>query len=464
MMPAVTLSLPQRIHSQLAEHLFPGDGLEAAAVLVCTSVPGPRQRFLVRDVVLVPYEKCARRAPDLLVWPGECIEQAIDLAEREQLSLFLLHSHPGGYPEFSAVDDQSDRDVLPCIFAAVGQQHGTAVMLPNGFIFARVYGQDGGSSPVDLVSVAGDDLRFFWADDHQRRGARPIAFTSDMSSELSRLTACVIGASGTGSIVFEQVSRLGFGRAIPIDFDHVEDKNLNRILNTTKEDAREKRLKVEVLAARANLTRDDPFAEPIAANVLTRRAVLAASQADVLFCCVDTHRGRLVADRIAQSFLVPLFDVGVAIPTRETPSGRVIDEATGRIDYVQPGGSTLGDRGVYTPATLQAEALADADPAAFAAQVKAGYIEDVPEQAPAVISLNMRAASACVMEFIARGYPFRHEPNGRYARTRFMLAECFEEFTAEAEFTSYRSAQLARGSREPLLGLPALGADDRAAP
>jgi ThiF family/Prokaryotic homologs of the JAB domain len=464
MMPGVTLSLPQKIHSQLAEHLFPGDGLEAAAVLVCTAVPGPRQRFLARDLVLVPHEKCERRAPDLLVWPGECIEQAIDLAEREQLSLFLVHSHPGGYPDFSAVDDQSDRDVLPCVFAAVGRQHGTAVMLPNGFIFARVYGQEGAHSPVDLISVAGDDLQFFWSDDRQRRASRPIAFTGDMSSELSGLTACVVGASGTGSIVFEQVSRLGFGRVVPIDFDHVEDKNLNRILNTTKEDAREKRLKVDVLAARANLTRDAAFVDPVAANLLSRRAVLAASQADVLFVCVDTHRGRSIADRIAQAFLMPLFDVGVAIPTRETPSGRVIDEATGRIDYVQPGGSTLGDRGVYTPATLQAEALAESDPEAFAAQVKAGYIEGMPEQAPAVISLNMRAASACVMEFIARGYPFRHEPNGRYARTRFMLAECFEEFTAESEFTTRPNPDLGRGSREPLLGLPALGTDEREAP
>jgi hypothetical protein len=194
MMPAVTLSLPQKIHSQLAEHLFPGDGLEAAAVLVCTAVPGPRQRFLARDVVLVPYEKCERRAPDLLVWPGECIEHAIDLAEREQLSLFLVHSHPGGYPEFSALDDQSDRDVLPCLFAAVGRQHGTAVMLPNGFIFARVYGQEGDHSPVDLISVAGDDLQFFWSDDRQRPASRPIAFTGDMSSELSRLTGPALSA------------------------------------------------------------------------------------------------------------------------------------------------------------------------------------------------------------------------------------------------------------------------------
>ena len=67
--------------------------------------------------------------------------------------------------------------MLPCLFAAVGRQHGTAVMLPNGFIFARVYGQEGDHSPVDLVSVAGDDLQFFWSADRQRRASRPMCTT-----------------------------------------------------------------------------------------------------------------------------------------------------------------------------------------------------------------------------------------------------------------------------------------------
>ena len=52
-----------------------------------------------------------------------------------------------------------------------------------------------------------------------------------MSAELSRLTAVVVGVSGSGSIVAEQLARLGFGRVILIDFDKVEKKNLNRILN-----------------------------------------------------------------------------------------------------------------------------------------------------------------------------------------------------------------------------------------
>jgi hypothetical protein len=60
-----------------------------------------------------------------------------------------------------------------------------------------------------------------------------------------------------------------------------------------------------------------------------------------------------------------------------------------------------------TAATFQTEALAAVDPAAHYDQVKRGCIEDSPEQAPSVIALNMRAASAAVMEFIARVFPLR---------------------------------------------------------
>jgi hypothetical protein len=313
------------------------------------------------------------------------------------------------------------------------------------------------ATPVDLVSVAGDNLNLWWRDRIAAPERRPMAFTSDMSRELGRLTACVIGVSGTGSVTAEQLSRLGFGRVIGIDHDHVEDKNLNRILNTTLADAKEERAKVHIFAERINQVRSDPFFTGIDADVMTRRAVLAASQADVIFCCVDKLRGRMVADRLAATFLLPLVDVGVAIPTRKTPDGLAISEVTGRVDYVYPGGSSLADRGVYTAALLHAEALAEADPAAHADQVRAGYIDGMPEQAPAVIALNMRASSACVMEFIARAYPFRQQSNREFARIRFMLAEAFEEREAESAFTAKPTPLLGAGAVEPLLGLPVLG-------
>ncbi|MNO04260.1 hypothetical protein D3C81_2252390 [compost metagenome] len=68
----------------------------------------------------------------------------------------------------------------------------------------------------------------------------------------------------------------------------------------------------------------------------------------------------------------------------------------------------------------------------------------------------MRAASACVNEFVARAFPYRHEPNGKFARTTFSLAALEEEFESESSFQVDAEAPLSRGDLEPLLGLPAL--------
>jgi hypothetical protein len=456
--PGTTLTFGGRAHEGLRRHLFPADGLEAAALLICTRAPGPRRRFLVRDVVLVPHDACKRRARDAITWPGTYIEQAIDLAEPTGSVILLMHSHPGGFYDFSDADDESDRQVMPSLFHAFGTEHGSAIMTPNGAVCARLYGPDLRARLVDFVTVAGDDISYWWADTATPNGPgdRPIAFTSGMAAELGRLSALVVGASGTGSIVGEQLARLGFGGVSAVDFDRMEFKNLNRILNSTRADAEQGRLKVDVFADAVASHRGPDVAMPVRASVTTREAVLAAAQCDVLFCCVDTLEARHIADLIAAAFLLPLFDVGVVVPVRRKGQNFAIADVCGRIDYVQPGGATLQDRGVYTPESLRGEYLRQVAPEAHRQELAAGYLKGLVEEAPAVVTLNMRAASACVNEFIARAYPFRLEPNGRYARTTFSLAACEEEHEAEDAFTVAPSALLARGDLEPLLALPSL--------
>ncbi len=460
MIPEITLAFAGSAHARVLRHLFPPDGLEAAAILVCARTPGPRLRLLVRDVILVPYAACKRRDRDAITWPGEYLEKAIDLGEPTTSSLILIHSHPGGLFGFSQEDDRSDRDVIPSLFHAFGTLHGSAVMTANGAVRARLYDPNLHVRSVCLTTVAADDLSYWWADKATLSGPgdRPVAFTSGMTAELGRLSALVIGGSGTGSIVGEQLARLGFGRVAVVDFDRLELKNLNRILNSKRTDAEANRLKVEAFAEAVAGHRGEGVAIPVPASIGTRDAVLAAAQSDLVFCCVDTLEARHIADLIASAFLLPLFDVGVVIPIRKKGKLFAVADVCGRIDYVQPGGSTLQNRAVYTPESLRGEYLRKVAPEAHRQELDAGYLKGVVEEAPAVITLNMRAAAACVNEFIARAFPFRLESNRLYARTQFSLAACEEEYFAEDFFTCTPNLLLARGDAEPLLGLPMLKA------
>jgi proteasome lid subunit RPN8/RPN11 len=229
-----TLVLPQKIAAQLRQHLLPGDGLEAAALLLCAQVGERRKRLLGRELIAVPHDRCVR-AHDSITWPGEYVETAIDRAVSRSDAVIAVHSHPGGLFAFSSADDTSDRTLMSALRQATDQVAGSAIIVPSGAVCARVYESDRTATAVDLVMTAGSDLQTWWHDGATAAGpaAPPMAFTSEMRAWLGRMSVCVVGVSGTGSIVAEQLVRLGVGEIILIDFDKLEERNLNRILNSS---------------------------------------------------------------------------------------------------------------------------------------------------------------------------------------------------------------------------------------
>ena len=284
-----------------------------------------------------------------------------------------------------------------------------------------------------------------------------MAFGDGMREELARRTACIVGVSGTGSIVAEQLVRLGIGRLILIDFDRVEMRNLNRILNSTLEHATARLHKVAMFAEAARAIRPGLDVEPMAETIMSRGAVLAAARSDVVFSCVDSVEGRMVVDLTCQAFCIPLIDMGVTITTRSLPGGsRTVSDAWTRVDYVQPGGSTLLSRGVWSGKALRDEYLARVAPDVHGGEVDEGYIKGVHAEAPSVISLNMKAASEAVLEYVARSFPFRHRPNAAFARSMVSLGEMEWETFPEDSFVCDGSAPVGVGAAAPLLGLPML--------
>jgi len=434
------MKIPKRLvmtdttHNELSVHLFPGDGLEAVAVLICSHAGAQNERLCVRQVLLIPPEHCSLRTKDRVSWPGEWIEAAIDKAEKQHGAIILMHSHPSGTYCFSAIDDASDQITMRALSEAFANQsvhHGSAIMTPDGLILARLYDQDQNITADLIPCVIGQEF-----EELTPQGQKYILpFSAEMRRRLSSQTACVVGVSGTGSIVAEQVLRLGFGRVIFIEFDKMEAKNINRILNSTEEDARLGAAKVMIAERAAKQHRPDAIVEVYDSALASCPALTAASGADVIFCCVDSIEGRHHCDLLAQACLIPIVDIGVTIPTRRDPAkGTRIGDVCGRIDFIAPGASSLFDRGVVTPDGLQREYLQSVDPIALKDLEADSYIKGAQEEAPSVISLNMRAASAGVNEWLARNFNIREENNALYSRTLFSLAGCEEDYYAEADF------------------------------
>lgn len=451
-----SLTLTEEQHADLKRCLFPGDGYESAAILLCRFTGPAIERLIVRDIINVPDEMCTKRTPKFISWPGQCIEDAIDRAEQNADAIVLIHSHPGGMLAFSKVDDESDASTMPALFSAIEAEefhHGSAIMIPDGSMKARLYRPNGDAQPVNRIIRVGHDI----SDIATPRLTHVMAFGSKMTKMFAEQTACVIGVSGTGTLVAELLARKGVGHIILIDFDMMEHKNLNRIVNSTIGDAEQNRPKVEMMAAAIKQYAPDTRLTIINASIEEREAIVAASAADILFSCVDGMAGRSIAELICQYCMIPLIDLGVTIPTRKDVGGNThIADVCGRIDYIRPGGSSLTDRMVVTPKGLRREYLLQHAPDAAQKEIEAGYIKGVHEEAPSVMALNMRAASDAVMEWIARQFGYRHESNQLYARTVFSLAGGEVDYESEASFCATSKPILARGLVEPLLGIPGL--------
>ncbi len=460
-MTDVTLALSGDQHEHLKSFLFPGDGNEAVAVLLCGRRAGDRwHRLCVREVHAIPHDHCSERTPRKVTWQTDAIAPILERATALGLSFVKVHSHPSGYPAFSDIDDESDRLLLPMVQGWIEADilHGSAVMLPDGEMFGRFIGPDGSFHEISTISVAGDDIHFWYPNSGTDTlpsftASHAQAFDEGTIERMQKMTFGVVGASGTGSPTIEQLLRLGAGKIIAVDDDVAEDRNINRILNSSLEDAQEQRAKVDILrnaAARAGLPTE--FIA-IAKSLWDSDVIRLIAQCDVVFGCMDTVDGRYLLNTLAAHYLIPYFDVGVRLDAvREGPDKGQITEACGTVNYIQPGRSSLISRGLFSMSDVSAASLRRLDPDAYDRQVQDGYIRGVAGHRPAVISVNMLGSSLAVNEFLARLHPYREEPNNAYAALTFSLAsaEMFPE--PETGICEVILPFVGLGDTEPLLG------------
>lgn len=458
----VVFRMTGKQHGHLHRHLYPGDGNEAVAFVLCGRRRGDVRHVLVaHKIECIPYHECIR-TPMSVTWPAERVLPLLAEAADKGLAVVKMHSHPRGFGSFSGVDDQADGEFLPFAdgWAEDARPHIAAIMLPSGQIFGRYLSEDHTFSRVDLCTVVGDDLLFWYASevgspdllvDYHDKNAQ--LFGRGTVNRLRRLTAAVIGCSGTGSIVIEQLVRLSVGRILLVDPDVVLMKNLNRIVNSTAKDADTQVPKVLMLADAIDRMGLGTQVVALHGNIADAGIIRAVAQCDIVFGCMDGVEGRHLCNRLASFYLLPYVDVGVKL-LADGEGG--IDQVCGAVHYIQPDGSSLLSRGVYTLEEVRSESLRRTDPITYEQRVKEQYIKGVQEERPAVISINMQFASMAVNEFLARIHPYRSDGNDEYAVQRMSLTDGYTIREHDGEPCNIMARHAGRGDVDPLLDMPAL--------
>jgi molybdopterin/thiamine biosynthesis adenylyltransferase len=285
-------------------------------------------------------------------------------------------------------------------------------------------------------------------------GKRTIqAFGEGTYSLLKKLKIGVIGCSGTGSPVIEQLVRLGVGKLVLVDPDKVELKNLNRILNTKRTDANNQRFKVDVLKeAIKNFdlgTQVEVYSDNIYDNITCLREL---AECDILFGTVDSVDGRDLINRISTYYIIPYFDLGIKLEADE--HGGIL-KIVGTVHYIQPGKSSLISRGLYDSEDLKAAGLYRMYPDQFPELVKNSYIKNINVNRPAVISVNMMIASYAVNEFLNRLHPYKVDPCRDFAQTTIDLTEgCFiHRSEDQLKHDAFLKSKVGLGDRKIFLDL-----------
>jgi hypothetical protein len=451
------LRLTQIQHEILRKHLFPGDGKEAVAILLCGKRSGESRHILtVREIHPVPYDQCLERTPTHVKWSTDIIDGLIPAVIANDYSILKVHSHVTEWRSFSDTDDASDDTIFASIGNLLGNaaRHASAIMLPSGELMVRAIVDGKIAEPYSSVMVVGDDLRI-WQCSHTSMVEEfslrhRQAFGEGTTNLLRSLSVAVVGSSGTGSFVIEELARLGVGKLVLIDSDRVEEKNLNRIVNSSKEDSYLGTYKVHALAKAIARMGLNQRVVPLPINLITEEAVLAVAECDVIFGCTDGVEARHILNRLATFYSMPYIDVGVRL---DADGQGGISGISGAVHYLQPGGSSLLSREVYTMDQVEAEGMRRTNPELYRRQRGEGYLRGIQEDRPAVITINGTFASLAVQELLARLHPYRNRPNREFAYIGGSLTEVQLYTEPEGQPCVVFKPHVGRGDMNPLLNL-----------
>ena len=321
----------------------------------------------------------------------------VQMRERGLAGVMTVHTHPTADLDvaFSPYDDSEDPQLISNLQEIEPRTVLLSIVLGKNSQSARMWFSPDRFEQVDPIITVGERISVLGG-----LGAAPpplpspeALFDSALAvtgagalAELRNMTAAVVGASGTGSLVSELLLRAGCKKMLIVDDDIAEDRNGNRILYLTAADIAKGTRKVNLLATGLRNLGFGTCVEPVFGNVLDRNILARLKEADIIFGCVDKAMPRKLLSEFAFRYIRPYIDVGTEIGGDD----KGIVSLDSRVSYVAPGRPCLSCTGIVTARQLRFESLTYEE---RQREIALGYCDDLAIKQPAVMDLNMRAAS-----------------------------------------------------------------------
>jgi len=415
------LVLQERHLEKLRSLVLHEDGVERAAYILCGTAEiasdpwdrRSRQRLTSLELLAIPPDDAISASAVHVTWSTRSYVRLLKRAQDENLVAGIVHVHPGGPPAFSEQDDRNEADLAQFARNRNGENGRLLSLLltGQGEIRARLWVDSHAPVPVDIC-VVGRRIVFH----HQKAGShdtqafdrQALAFGPELTPHLRGLKVGIVGCGGTGSATAMLLARLGVGQLVLFDDDVVDVTNLNRLHGAKRSDADAIRAKVDVVAREIADMSLGTRVVPVRGWIGEPQCRDALKSCDVIFGCTDDHAGRLLLNRFAYFYLIPVVDMGLAIAPRSEGG---LQDLSGRVTVLAPGAPCLLCRGIIDPILARDEDLKRQQPDEYERRKREAYVRGGGNPAPAVVTFTTATACLAVDELIQALTCFR-DPGG----------------------------------------------------
>ena len=325
-----SVSLTSVIHQQLFSHLIRSDGQEDLCFATYLPSTGSERHGGIIQEIILP-QKGERIVHGNVGFLPQYFERALKIASLRKEGLVFIHSHPGpGWQGMSTDDVVAENRIAPAVFALTQKPLLGLTLGTDGAWSARYWLKNPNKKRdyirhwCEVVKVIGKSLQITFNDnllnpnfDSGKQLRTISAWGKQAQEDISRLKIGIVGLGSVGSIVAEILARTGISNFTLIDFDSVEEKNLDRLTGVFKEDIGKAKVITIRDAIRRSATSPSCSIQSIEYSICEKVGFDAAINCDVLFSCVDRPWPRQVLNFISYAHLIPVIDGGIFVRTNK---------------------------------------------------------------------------------------------------------------------------------------------------
>lgn len=296
-------------------------GEEAGFLLCGLSRLDDRDVLLARKWLRVPETAIARGAyGSVLSWSADFNSDVLAQAMELGCTPILIHSHGTPNPGFSPDDRAKERPLFGAFSRIVEPLPTGTLLLGRGDAAGSFWLNGRNDLRFRRLVILGETIEN-WYPSTERRSGRPlrkrlnrqsVAIGPESDRKLADAKVGVIGVSGGGSHVIQQLAHQGVGTLMPIDEQAVDESNLGRLVGAIHSDV-DRTLKVDIAYRVAKGIEPSIEVLCVPERFPSQAAIHALKDADVVVACLDRFDVREGVNAFCRRYLIPLVDIGMEI-------------------------------------------------------------------------------------------------------------------------------------------------------